>query len=179
MNIQYEIFDVKKGEVIDSFRVVSRPVSETNKENIWDGNSNKFIYSKRRNQLSYTIDDVEENYIYRLSEKKASYLGKGRNYSFSPTRENLVFYIKENNIWERNLITQEEFLVYESMVDEKLTDFRWTPKGNYILINGVTNRKFLKILGDKFSWKPYSKLLDIDSREIKSKNRRYRIDTWK
>lgn len=179
INIQYEIFDIKKERIVDSFKIISKPIFEINDENIWGKNSDKFIYSKRKKQPYYKTEDMQENYIYQLYEKKGNYLGKGRNYSFSPTKEDLVLYIKANNIWGKNLITQEEFMVYEAVDGERLTDFRWTPKGNCILINGGTHRKLLKILGDKFSWKPFSKLLNINSKEIKSKNRGYRIDTWK
>jgi hypothetical protein len=96
-------------------------------ETVWSPDSKKVI-------LSQWSGGATKAFTYNLITKDTAYVDKGSNFIWSPTDNNLVAYIKDYSIFTQNIETGEREEVYKGKKKKSVTDFRWNPTGEFLMI---------------------------------------------
>ena len=141
----YFIYDIEKNLFQDSIIFENSKLNfESLKETIWSPNSER--------TLLFSIGENNEQaaFIYKLGGEK-TLVGRGTNFIWSPVDEHLVSYLNANTIFFKNVLTNETTEFYKGQKDKKINDFRWSPTGEYLVIN--LHGYFMNI-ASKTTWKP-------------------------
>ena len=139
-------------------------------ETIWSPSSKKVIISERLGQ-------TEKAFIYDLVTKDTAFVDTGNHFIWSPADNDLVAYIKNYSIYTKNLRTREKEIIYKGSKKKTVTDFRWSPNGDFLMIN--ISGYYLNI-ESKALWKPTHVYLSMsDKRESKTFYNNERLDTWR
>ncbi|MFZ6014072.1 MAG: hypothetical protein ACOYXT_27270, partial [Bacteroidota bacterium] len=97
-------------------------------ETVWSPDAKKVIIAE---QFGNRI----RAFAYELTTKDTTYIDKASNFIWSPIDNNIVAYIKEYSIYTKNMATGEEELIYEGKRKRSVADFRWSPHGDFLMIN--------------------------------------------
>lgn len=169
--VNYLVYDLFKQSIQDSISFDNTNL-ELDKfhESIWSPDSKKVL-------LFATADNGEQlGFIYNLNEGK-KLLDSGTNFIWSPTDNDVVSYLKDNEIVFKNLDSNEKDIFYRGQEDKAINNFRWNPTGEFLVIN--FNGQFLNI-DTKATWRPTSILVSVhDKRESKVFERHNVYDSWK
>lgn len=139
-------------------------------ESIWSPDSKKVL-------LFATADNSEQlGFIYTLNEGKKIF-DSGTNFIWSPTDNDLVSYLTDNQIVFKNVDSNEKTIFYLGQEDKVINDFRWNPTGEFLVIN--FNGQFLNI-DSKATWRPTSILVSVDDKKKSKVFERHNVyDSWK
>jgi len=170
-DIKYIVYDISSQSILDSITFDNSNL-ELDKfhETIWSPDS--------KNVLIFTANNNKKQlgFIYNLEEGKRL-LDSGTNFIWSPTDNNLVSYLVDNEIIFKYLDTNETTKFYQGQENTRINDFRWNQTGEYLVIN--FNEQFLNI-DSKATWRPTSILVSVpDKRESNVFERHNVYDSWK
>jgi hypothetical protein len=96
-------------------------------ESVWSPDSRKVILSRRYNR------EVKA-FVYDMITKDTANIDKGTNFVWSPTDTSRVFYIKDWSIYSMNISTGERELIFEGKQKRAAIAFRWSPRGDFLMI---------------------------------------------
>lgn len=99
-------------------------------ENVWSPDSKKVIISEWASG-----GKVAKAFVYDLLTKDTIRIDKGSNFIWSPTDNDLVTYIQDHSIYSRNINTGEKELIYEGKSKKGVTEFRWDPTGEFLMMH--------------------------------------------
>jgi hypothetical protein len=139
-------------------------------ENVWSPDSKKVIISK-------WSEGRTKAFTYDLVTKDTTYIGKGRDFTWSPTDNNLVAYIKDYSIYFKNIETRKEEVIFTGKEKRSAVNFRFNPNGEFLMIhvaNYLLNVDLPILRSTKIIY--YSLRDKTESTTVYDNQR---IDTWK
>lgn len=139
-------------------------------ETIWSPDSKKVIIPAWSGRLVRA-------FTYDLFTKDTTYIDKGSRFIWSPTDNDMVAYIKDHSIYTKNIKTGEKDVLYQGKKKNSVTDFRWDPNGDFLMIH--IRRYILNVAAGPFQ----QNNIIYFSMKGKTESRVFydnqRIDTWK
>lgn len=139
-------------------------------ETVWSPDSRKVI-------ISEWFGMVVRAFVYDLVTKDTVYIDQGSNFTWSPSDNNLVAYIKDHSIYTKNIATGEEELIYEGRKKRSVRSFRWNPTGDFLMM--TINSYILNVEKPMFRRSTIIYFSLADKRESKVFLDERRIDTWR
>ncbi len=140
------------------------------KENVWSPDSKKVLIQEWSGFLV-------KAFVYDLVTKDTTFVGKGSNFIWSPSDNNIVAYIKDLSIYTKNIATGENEILYEGRTKRSVANFRWSPNGDFLMIHLQTyllNLKAPPLASTKII---YFSMKDKGESSVFFDNQQ--IDTWK
>jgi len=139
-------------------------------ETVWSPDSRKVI-------IEEWIGSNRAAFVFDLVTKDTSFIDVGTDFIWSPSDENLVAYIKDYSLYIKNISSGEKEIIYEGRRKKKVKGFRWSPAGNFLMIN--IEGYFLGI-ESYVTWNPTHIYLSMpDKLESATFYNMERIDTWR
>ena len=141
-------------------------------ETVWSPDSKKVIIEEWTGN-----NRTRAAFIFDISTKDTTHIDTGTDFIWSPFDNDLVAYIKDYSVYTKNIRTGETEIIYKGRKKKKVTDFRWNPTGDFLMIN-ITGY-FLNI-ESKALWKPTRIYISMpDKKESEELYNNARIDTWR
>lgn len=170
-NVKYEIYDLQSKVVTDSIIINNTKLNlDSFIETIWSPDSRKVLVFEK-------MDMKEKAFIYDLNRNDTTFIGVGVNFTWSPSDNNLVAYIQDLSLYTLDLKTDGREEIYHGRRKKKVTDFRWGPKGDFLMVN-VSG--YMLNIESKMTWDPLCVYISIpDKRKSKEFWYNQRIETWK
>lgn len=163
----YDRFKKKAlSDTIKSANALVIPFAET----VWSPDSKKVILSEWSGRLV-------KAYVYDLQTKAKTEIDKGMHFTWSPTDQDIIAYVKDYSLYTKNIRTGATELVYPGKKKEAVDDFRWDPTGTFfkIYIRGY----LLNLEAPMFNKLTFIYYSPINKSESTVYRREDRIDTWK
>lgn len=160
-----------KKSLLDTIKV-RNAINISFDETVWSPDSKKVIIEKWTE-----TNRTRTAFIFDLSTKDTTYIDTGSNFIWSPSDKDLVAYRKDYSVYAKNIKTGETFLMFKGRKKKKVTSFRWSPKGDFMMINITGYYLNIEI---KPLWKPTHVYLSMpDKIESKIFHNNERMDTWR
>lgn len=96
-------------------------------ETIWCPDSRRVIITR-------WSGPVIKGFVYDLDSKDTTLIDVGTNFVWSPNDKKLIAYVKDHKIYSRNTETRETELIYEGTQKNRVTSFRFSPDGEFLMI---------------------------------------------
>jgi hypothetical protein len=158
-----------KNGLSDTIRVANA-LNIITRETIWSPDSRKVV-------IEEWASAQRRAFVFDLVTKDTSFIDRGTHFIWSPSDKNLVAYIKDYSLYAKNISSGETQVIYEGRRNKKVKDFRWSPVGDFLMIN--IEGYFLNIRS-YVTWNPTHIYLSMpDKVESQTFYNMERIDTWR
>jgi hypothetical protein len=97
------------------------------RENVWSPDSKRVIIPEWSGLAS-------QAFMYDLTTRDTTWIDTGTNFTWSPSDNSIVAYIKNHSIWFRNVDNGEKELIYKGKKKRSVIEYRWNPSGEFLMI---------------------------------------------
>lgn len=151
--------------------IVGNAINISLNETIWSPDSKKVIIEEWTGS-----NRTRTAFIFDLLTKDTTHIDTGSDFIWSPSDNDLVAYIKDYSVYTKNIRTGKTELIYKGRKKKYVTDFRWNPTGDFLMIN-ITG--YYLNIESKALWKPTRIYVSmVDKKESDEFYNNDRIDTW-
>lgn len=97
------------------------------RENVWSPDSRRVIIPEWSGLAS-------QAFVYDLATRDTTWIDTGTNFTWSPSDNRTVAYIRNHSIYFQNVDTGEKELIYKGKKKRSVIEYRWNPTGEFLMI---------------------------------------------
>ncbi|MBL7852694.1 MAG: hypothetical protein JNN04_17450 [Cyclobacteriaceae bacterium] len=140
------------------------------RETVWSPDSKRVIIPEWSGLAS-------QAFVYDLVTRDTTWIDEGTNFLWSPSDKSLIAYQRKHSIYAFNPDTREKTVLYEGRKKRSVTEFRWNPTGELLMIHLRSYLLNIEAGPTGMSSVVYYSL--EDERESEAYRGDERVDTWK